>query len=152
MSTSIPSPTVQFAGPPTNRPWWQIGMIAAAVTVAATLAVYLVATILLGQELLVENPSGGAQMAIGPAQIIPFTVIPALLATLLAASLARRIRSPRRLFVGIALVLLVVSFLSPFALEASTGTRLTLELLHVVAAFGIVGTIAGRLPSDTESG
>jgi hypothetical protein len=133
-----------------TRPWWNVGLLAALVAAVANLLVYLVATTLFGQELLVPGPEG-VMTAIGHIPVVLFSVAPAILAALLAAFLARRTAAPRRLFLGIALAVLLLSFLSPFTVDASASTRLTLELMHLVAGVAIVAPLLARLPVNHQA-
>lgn len=70
--------------------------------------------------------------------------------TALALAVSRRRRRGPRLFLAIATVLLVLSFFSPFDAAETTETAVSLSLMHVAAATGIIGSLARRLRRDAE--
>lgn len=132
------------------RPWWQVGLIAAALAALGNLVVYVLAEGVFGQDLRVPNQQTGELIDLGPGPVVLFTVVPALLATLLAAWLARRAAAPRRIFLVISLIVLLLSFLTPILADLIGGTKITLALMHVVAAVGIVWPLSARLPVDAR--
>lgn len=147
MSTST---AARDAAAEAARPWWQVGLAAAALAAVGNLLVFALVEAAFGHDLRVPNQQTGGMMDLGPAMVTIFTVLPALFATLLAAYLARRSARPRGTFLTISLVLLVLSFLTPLLVDVDAGTRLTLEVMHLVAAAAIVGTLFSRLPVDAR--
>jgi hypothetical protein len=72
------------------------------------------------------------------------SVMPALIAGLVLFLLLRFTQQPLRIFNGIAAVVVVLSFASPFSIpNATTGMIVLLELMHVVVA-GIVVHVFNR--------
>ncbi len=50
-----------------------------------------------------------------------------------------------RSFLGVATVLLVLSFISPFQAAETIETAVSLSLMHIAAAMGIVGALAREM-------
>ena len=81
-------------------------------------------------------PNANAPLTVGP--VIFGTILPAIVATLLFGLLARFTKRPVPIFMVIAIILLVLSFYTPFSIpNAPTGMVVILELMHVVAAVAI---------------
>jgi nicotinamide riboside transporter PnuC len=57
----------------------------------------------------------------------------------------KRMKARRKTFYIVAGVLTVISFISPLTADASSGTKIVLELLHVVAAAIIIPAVARGL-------
>lgn len=113
--------------------------LAGAVAAVLNAVVWLVAYLLgaMPQDLIVND--------IGPIFVdsaMTLSFVPAIFAGVLLAVLARFLRRPVRVFVAIAAVVLVLSFVTPFSIEgAPLGMILALEIMHVVAAVAIVGVL-----------
>ena len=137
--------------PVETRPWWQIGLLAAVAAAVANVIVYLIAVALFDANLRVPEGLGSdtySDLAVG--QVIFASMLPALLATLLAIALVRWTGAPRRWFVISAVVVLLLSYLTFFDLDGTTGAFVTLAIMHVVAAAAIVAVIAPRLPATAR--
>jgi D-aminopeptidase len=77
-----------------------------------------------------------------------FTMVSALLGTVLAVALARWAPRPRATFVVVAGLLTLTSLAMPLtAQKATTATEVWLELTHLVAAAIVIPALASRLPS-----
>lgn len=123
-----------------NRPWWQLAVLAAVIATVVNFAIFAIAA----------GPAGLDVESLGPIPIwllliATYTVVPAAVATRLAARLARRPGAWRR-FVGIAVAVLLLSFLAPpLLLDTTVAITLMLDLMHVVAAAMIVAVLGPRL-------
>lgn len=122
--------------------WGRYARVGIATVVAAVLAnvlVYFAGDAIVGYDpdfVVLANVSG----------TILFTLVPAIVATLLYAVLLRRAANPERVFTMISAVVLVVTTIPDFTyipgvVGASTGQTAILVLMHVVAAAVIVGML-----------
>ena len=130
---------------PTAKALAATGAVAGLAAAAATVVTVAVAK-------AVDVPMQAAAGAGEAAEDIPLwafaqiTVVSAILGTLLALALNRYARRPARTFVVVTTLLTVLSFVGPIlAEEATTATRVVLELTHVVAAVIIIPALAARL-------
>lgn len=151
MDTSTTGRTVPAsdANPLVDRPWWQLGIVGGIAAALLNLVVYWVAVGAADVNLQVSTAPGSDELqdlAIPPLLIASF--LPGLLAAGLAALLAARTAAPRRWFVAIAVVLTVLSFVSPLLIDISTGAKLTLIVTHIVAAVAIVAALTPRLTAE----
>jgi hypothetical protein len=117
--------------------WLKIGLLAAAVSIAAVLIV---------QALILSIwPEAGAFKPLDSyARSAVFTLVPAVVATALFAWLARTRRRPDQAFIKIAAVVLLLSFIPDYLLPDANKTFLASTLaafLHLVAALGITGAL-----------
>jgi hypothetical protein len=132
--------------PWTERPLWQVGLVAALVAAAASVVVYVTAraagvpmelTEVFEDEFArmpVRNMAFGALLEGGVAGI------------LLATACRRWTRRPRSYFLALAMIGLIVSFVLPIISDASTATKVVLSISHVVVAIIIVPALALALP------
>jgi len=111
------------------------------IAIAANLLLYLVATSLLGLQLLVPSPATG-EIAPLPALAMVFaTAVGAVGGALVFAALARFVRRPRHTFLIVSVVFTIISFASPAVLPTDLATILVLEIAHVLAAIPITWTL-----------
>jgi uncharacterized membrane protein YphA (DoxX/SURF4 family) len=140
-TTTLTRPERVAAG----RLWWA-GPLAAIVASIANLVIYVIA-VAAGVSMLVPgpDPSLPPQPLPIPAVVL-FSAIPALVAAGLLALLGRFTARPIRIFLIIAAVVLVLSFIPPLLIPISLGLKITFEIMHIVAAAVIVGvlTLYGR--------
>ncbi len=81
----------------------------------------------------------GAEQPLTLPPVIMASLVPALIAAVVAWLVNRFTRRPRQVFTGLAVVLLVLTLVPPFSLPgASGGMIFALVLMHVVAAAAIV--------------
>jgi hypothetical protein len=114
-----------------------LGALAAALAVVAVLAVQALAVAFWPEVALFKPLDSFARSAL-------FTAVPAFLATGLFAWLAARRPDPEGAFVGIAAVVLLVSFIPDYLLPVPDKTFLAstvAAVLHVVAAAVIVSVL-----------
>jgi hypothetical protein len=117
---------------------WRVGAVAG---VGAAVANFAIAIVARAADIPLEL-GGEAIPALGFAQV---TLMCAVLGIGLAAVFARTSRHARRAFTVTATALTVASLVPPLLVDASTATRLVLELTHLVAAVIVVPTLASRL-------
>ena len=121
---------------------WRYARVGLATVVAAVLAnvlVYYAGDAVVGYDpdfVVLANVSG----------TILFTLVPAIVATLLYAVLLRRAAHPVRLFTIVSAIVLIVTTIPDFTyipgvVGASAGQTAVLVLMHVVAAAVIVGML-----------
>ncbi|QXC59629.1 hypothetical protein KSP35_14695 [Aquihabitans sp. G128] len=137
-ATTIPTTTVDQARParPTVA---KAGLLAGAAAAIATTAVAAAA-----RALDVPLTVGGEAIPVlGFGQV---TLVCTLVGALLARSLGRRARSPRRTFVRTTVVLTALSLVPDLTAQATTATRATLVLTHLVAAALVIPALARCLP------
>jgi hypothetical protein len=151
MDTSTTGRTVSAsdANPLVERPWWQLGIVGGIAAALLNLVVYWLAVGAADVNLQVSTAPGSDELqdlAIPPLLIA--SLLPGLLAAGLAALLAARTAAPRRWFVAIAVVLLVLSFFSIFPLDISSGATITLIIMHTVPAIAIMAALLPRLTAE----
>jgi hypothetical protein len=148
-----PSPTT--AAPSTSavrsalatKPVWLVGV---ASTVVAAVVAVLVAAVAKAADVPLEvaASSSEAPEAIPTAGFGTVVLMAGAIGVVLAVALNRWAKRPARTFVAVAGALTVVSFITPtsaFAHNATTATRVVLELTHLVVAAIIIPAIAYRL-------
>lgn len=146
MNTQLAETPLSDMPAPAARPWWQLGLAAAVIAAVANLIVFAIAVGAAGIDVRITPSPGESELVdltAGP--VILMSVVPALLATLLAAGLAKWTAAPRRWFLGVAAVILVLSLFPVAGLAISTGAKVTLALMHLIAAAVIVGLLAPPL-------
>lgn len=122
--------------------WGRYALVSLATVVASVLAnviVYYLGALTVGYHsgfIVLANPSG----------IAIFTVVPAIVASLLYAGLLRFTRRPQRIFAVISAVVFVVTTIPDFTYiptvpGATNGQTAILVLTHIVAAAVIVGML-----------
>lgn len=136
------------ANPEILRPRW--GRLLGAGLLAGVLAGTLNALIYLAARSLGAMPQ---DVLVGPAQqpmslfpVVSLTVIAALIGAALFGVLSSVTRRATTLFLGIAGLVLALSFLPPFTIGAPMGMALALNLMHVVAAAVTVFLVLQRTP------
>jgi hypothetical protein len=141
MATTLERPitATDAARPRRARQIWRAGFITAGAAVVANVLVYVLAGAL-GVAPLVRMGGPAAPLEVMPvAPVIVVTLVPALVATALFALLNRFTRRPVAWFVGIAAVVLALSFGPTLALPIPVASQAVLSLMHIVAAAVTVG-------------
>ena len=85
--------------------------------------------------------------SIGPVTLIPIifaSIIPSIFAAIVLWLLRRFTGNGTRIFQIVAVVLLLLSFFSPFAAAATTGIALWLNLMHLIAGSAIIWSLTMR--------
>jgi hypothetical protein len=120
---------------------WRAALIGGVLSAVGNVVVFLVAG-WLGISLQVTAAPGSSTLVpLQIGQVIVASLLPALPAGLLLAALARFIRNPWPVFIGISGVFLVLSFAGPINLPTDPANELVLNLMHVVSAVAIVGAL-----------
>ena len=136
--TAITVPTVQSTS--TTGSLWKTGVRAAITAAVATSAVALAAT---AMDVPVEI-DGEAIPALGFAQLT-------LLFTAIGVGIARLCRRHRSRFVNLTLALTALSLVPDVMVSATTATKVTLMLTHVVAAAIVIPALAARLADERNA-
>ena len=117
-----------------TRPIWRTGATAGVAAAVATTAVAVAARAV---DVPVEI-AGESIPVLGFAQLT-------LACTAIGIGIARLCRDRRSRFVAVTLALTALSFVPDLTADATTATKLTLILTHVVAAAIVIPALAGRL-------
>lgn len=107
--------------------------VAMLVATGATLAVWAVAR-LLGIGLTVRLVPSSPQLPVGPSVVVIVSVLAGAAGWLVLAGLERLTARARWLWLGLALLALAVSLAGPLGAGTTTGARLSLATMHVLAA------------------
>lgn len=114
---------------------WKVGAVTALAT-AVVNAVILLTAKSAGVEFFVPDMQGRI-VEVGIGQVALMSVLPLMLGTA-AAALAARFSVSLRWVQGAAVVLTLLSFISPLALDSPVSTKLILSAMHVVAGIAFV--------------
>mgnify|MGYP000088380244 CR=1 FL=1 len=123
----------------------QAGLIGGAIGAIGSFVVYFIGKAM-GIPFEIMPPGATELDALPVVMIAVANVVPGLIAGGVLALLARFVAQPVRIFQIISLIFLIVSFASPFTqpAEVTMGTKLALNLMHIVAAGGIVWSLTMR--------
>lgn len=116
---------------------WKVGAVAALAT-AVVNGVILLTARAAGVEFFVQVPGQIVEVGIG--QVALMSVLPLMLGTAVAA-LAARFSVSLRWVQGAAVVLTLLSFISPLALDSPVSTKLVLSAMHVIAGITFVAGV-----------
>lgn len=111
--------------------------LAVAATVAAAALIWLVGEPLLGNDLVVEQP-GQPPLDLGLAAFVIITLGASLAGWAVLALLEKVTRYGRRIWTGLAVAVVVVSFLPFLSAQMSTGSAVVLTLVHLVVGAVLV--------------
>ncbi len=123
------------------------GMVIGAALVAVTV-VYLIASAAT-DNLLVTPPGGDAPEEVVLGTALFAATVGGVVGAVLAWATNRFGRRPRRLFVTVCVVGLVLYGIVPFTAAEQASTAIWLNLMHVAVAIPVVGGLARYLP-DTK--
>lgn len=129
---------------------WKRRLVVVAGAVVAAVAVYLVATLIAGQDLRgpAMNDRAPAEITVGA--VLAASAFVSLLGWALLALLERFTARARTIWTIVALVVLLVSLGGPLTgTGVSTGNRVGLVLLHLAVAAVLIPLLPGR---STASG
>jgi hypothetical protein len=110
---------------------------ARALAVAAAALVWLVGEPLLGNDLVVEQP-GQAPLDLTLASFVVITLGASLAGWAVLAMLEKITRYGRRIWTGLAVAVVLVSFLPFLSAQMSTGSAVVLGLAHLVVGAVLV--------------
>lgn len=118
------------------------GLAGGALAATANTALFLIGKAAGVAFLAPVNGPAAPLVALQPFNVIMLSLLPALVAALLLAGLARFTQRPQAIFLVIAAIVLLVSLVPDWALPLdSLATRILLSLMHLVAAMLIVGAL-----------
>ncbi len=107
-------------------------------TIVAAVAVWVVSVLLFGVDL--RAVQDGAMQTIGVGAVVAAAAVPSLLGWALLAGLERFSRRPKTIWTVVAVLVTVLSLAGPFSSAATTGSAVSLALMHlVVGAVAILG-------------
>jgi hypothetical protein len=142
---TAPQPVRTHRSALATRPLWLVGLAA---TVAGAAVTALVAAVARAADVPLEvaSSSDAAPEAIPVSGVAVLVVICGIVGVVMALGTNRWATRPARAFVVATTVLTAVSLVTPLIAEnATTATRVVLELTHLVAAAIIIPPIAYRL-------
>ena len=136
----------------TSRPWWQLGLGAGVIAAVINSIIYYVYNAVATTPIQVTMLGRSEVQDLPVLGVVFFSLVPALLAALLAAGLKRWTSSASTWFVAIAVILGVVSLASPLMLPdtIAMSAKLTLASMHIVAAATIIGTLLPKLNAGRD--
>jgi hypothetical protein len=129
--------------------------LAVAATVAAAAVVWVIGEPMLGNDLVVEQP-GQAPLDLGLPAFVIITLGASLAGWAVLAVLERVTRYGRRIWTGLAIAMVAVSYLPFVSAEMSAGSAVVLAFVHLVVGAVLV-TLLLRTPrvaarSETMAG
>jgi hypothetical protein len=147
-SRTTPLPATE---PVTSRPWWQLGLAAAIGAAAINVVIFYLYQLVTGAAIRVVPP-GDVLQDLPVAMVVIMSVIPPLVAGLLAYALHRWIRSAAVWFTVISVVLVALSLFSPWTqpTEIATSAKLTLSVMHLVVAGATLAAYLPRLAATRD--
>lgn len=122
--------------------------LAVAATVAAAALVWLVGEPLLGNDLVVEQP-GQAPLDLSLASFVIITLGASLAGWAVLALLEKITRYGRRIWTGLAVAVVLVSFLPFLSAQMTTGSAVVLGLVHLVVGAVLVPLLL-RVPRGSD--
>ena len=143
------SASLTAADQPATRPWWQLGLAAGVTAAVINVVIYFTYQAATGPPPRIVPPGQQLQdLFLG--MVVVLSLIPPLIAAMLAYGLGRWTRARSTWLIGISLVVLVLSMLSPLAQppEVTTSTKLVLVLMHVVVAAVTLAALVPRLSAE----
>jgi magnesium-transporting ATPase (P-type) len=146
MSDSLPASFAVDADATTSgRRMWAVGAAAAVVSALVVIVFVAIAKAADVPMEVAENSTKQPEQIplAGYATVI---LVSTLIGLLLATAFARWAPRPRLTFVIVAVVLTVVSLAFPLTTEATTATKVILEITHLIPAALIIPAIAAQLP------
>jgi len=141
MNTLVTSQShAQYTTAPTGR-YVRAGLVAGASAAAANVAIVAAARAF-------DVPMRVQDKAIPLVAFPQLTLIASVIAVGLAAAVTRWCRHPRKVFVTTTLALTALFTVPPILADASTSTKIVLELTHLVVAACVIPAVAERLRNE----
>lgn len=134
--------TISYAAPQSDHAG-RIRALGVAGAVLAAVAVWAIAVPLLGNQLTIRFGTGAAQ-DIGLGYVVGASLVASLAAWGLLALLERRTARARRIWTGVAAVVLVVSLSLPLTAGTTPSATTALALMHVAVAAVLIPTLRRR--------
>ena len=142
MNTTMPNDAASNRSAPlTTGGIWKGGAIGAAVGAVVNVVLYFAASAG-GVSMIAEFEKGSPPIAMPFPPVVIASFVPFVFASLVAMALSRFTAKASSIFVGIAVVMSLLSMSGPAMLPgASVGLRVVLGLMHVVSGITITGGI-----------
>ncbi|MDQ3694488.1 MAG: DUF6069 family protein [Chloroflexota bacterium] len=141
------SPAIHDGPAATDRPWWQLGLAAGVIAAVANVILLAAYQAVAGSPAQIALSPGAPLQALSWWQTVIASILPALIAALVAAACSRWTPSPRAWFIGLVVILAALTLVAPLSLPVATGNRLVLAIMHIVTAAAVIGALAPRLPA-----
>jgi hypothetical protein len=122
--------------------------LAVAATVAAAAVVWVIGEPLLGHDLVVEQP-GQPPLDLGLAAFVIITLGASLAGWAVLAVLERITRYGRRIWTGLAIAVVALSYLPFLQAEMSAGSAVVLAFVHLVVGAVLI-TLLRRTPRSSD--
>lgn len=117
-----------------NRRLLLLALIGGVTGAVINAAIALIAPVLIGGAVQVSQPGSAVLQDLPLPAVIAASIIPAFVAAGVLWLLGRFTKAPIQIFQIIAVVIALLSLISPFGIPVSLGSQLTLCLMHIVAA------------------
>ena len=117
-----------------NRRLLPLALMGGAIGAVVNAAIALIAPALIGGAVQVSQPGSTVLQDLPLIAVIAASIIPAFVAAAVLWLLGRFTKTPVQIFQILAVVLALLSLISPFGIPTSLGAQLTLCLMHIVAA------------------
>ena len=121
---------------------WLLALVGGIIGATANTLIALIAPGIIGQPLQAPNPSTNTLEAIPLFAVIAASLIPAFLGAGFLVLLQKFTKNPLQKFQLIAIVLALLSLISPMTLPTNLGGKMALGLMHLVAATSIVWALS----------
>jgi uncharacterized membrane protein YgcG len=124
------------------------GLLGAAVAAAINAIVFFIAKAV---DAMPETVIVSSGQPITLAPVVMASIVPAVMATLVFWALARFTQSPKKIFIGVAVVVFVATLGGPFSIpDVPTSMIVALEIMHLVAAIAITfGLVMSYTPQQS---
>lgn len=153
MSSNAAPGTIQTASANANRPWWQLGLAAGIIAAAINVIIFFIYNAAASTPIQIQAIGGAGIQELPVFMVIVMSLVPALLAGLVAAGIRRwRGEFAATWFIAISVILTVLSLASPFTLPGTIAmsAKLTLAVMHIVAAVVIIVAMLPKLNAGRD--
>lgn len=121
---------------------WLLALLGGIVAVIVNSLIALIAPSLIGQSMMIPNPSTNTLETLSLVAVIAASFIPAFVAAGFLLLLQRFTQNALQKFQIIAAVFACLSLFGPISLPISLGVKIALCLMHLGAAISIVGALS----------
>jgi hypothetical protein len=115
-----------------------LALTGGAIGAVANVIVFLIAPALIGGAVQVATPPTNTVQDLPIIAVALASIVPAIVAAGVLWALSRFTNAPLRIFQTLGVVIAALSLISPFGLPVSLGSKITLCIMHVVAAAAII--------------
>ena len=121
---------------------WTLALTGGVIGAIINALIFLIAPSIIGQAIQVVNPNTNLLEPLPLFAVIAASVVPAFAAAGLLLALQRFTKNPMSIFLGIGIVFALFSLIGPFTMPMTMGVKLTLNLMHLVAAASILAALS----------